>query len=141
MVIHCSRLTNPAADNVTLFGLGGGFPVELSEYAPLASLDTAGMFHDGFTDTLETPLCDAVSTTLPEIDHVFDGVGDGSVGEPLDADDPLPPHAAAHSTASAPDASRKDCLDTVTTEIASSTPTREVHRELSAVQKLSIGIL
>ncbi len=99
IVIHCSRLTKPLAVNVTLLGLGGGFPPELSVYQPLASVETAGMFHDGLTDALETLLCAAVSTTVPETDHLFVGVGvgDGSVGEPLDADPP-PPHAATHRT-------------------------------------------
>src|SRR5215510_16288330 len=96
IVIHCSRFTNPLADSVTLLGLGGGFPLALKEYPPFASVETAGMFQDGFTDALDTPLCPAVSTTLPETDHVLDGVGDGSVGEPFDADDDPPPHAAVH---------------------------------------------
>ena len=87
----------PVAVNVTLLGLGGGFPPELSVYQPLASVETAGMFHDGLTDALETLLCAAVSTTVPETDHLFVGVGDGSVGEPLDPDAP-PPHPATHST-------------------------------------------
>ena len=82
------------------------------------------MFHDGFTDAFDTPLCAAVSTTLPETDHVFDeGVGDGSVGEPLDADDDPPPHAAADRIAIEQDARRMDSLDTVTAELASATPT------------------
>jgi hypothetical protein len=72
----------------------------------LVSVDTAGMFHDGLTEAFDTPLCPAVSTTLPETVHVFVGVGDGSVGEPFDADDP-PPHDAAHRIASAPDPRRR----------------------------------
>ena len=140
IVIHCSRFTNPLAVNVTLLGLGGGFPLALNEYPPFASVDTAGMFHDGFTDAFETPLCAAVSTTLPETDHVFDdGVGDGSVGEPLDADDP-PPHAVADRIANPVEARRTNNLDTVTVELASATPTSDRARSQSPDRKLSIGV-
>jgi hypothetical protein len=131
---------NPVAVKVTLLGLGGGFPLELSEYAPLPSVDTAGMFHDGLTDAFETPLCAAVSTTLPDTDQVFDdGVGDGSVGEPLDDDDP-PPHAVAHRIANPLDARRTDSLDTVIAELAIATPTSDRARGESPDQKLSIGV-
>lgn len=113
IVIHCSRLTKPLADKVTLLGLGGGFPLALNEYPPFASVETAAMFHDGFTDALDTPLCAAVSTTLPDTDHAFEvGVGEGAVGEPFE-DDP-PPHEAAHTSVSARHQRPTDCLDTAT---------------------------
>jgi hypothetical protein len=138
IVIHCSWLTNPLAVSVTLLGLGGGFPLELNEYPPFASVATAGMFHDGATEAFDTPLCAAVSTTLPEIDHEFDGVGEGSVGDPFDAEDP--PHAAAQSKATALDPRQKDSLDTVTVELASATPICDLAWSQSPIQKLSIGV-
>jgi len=82
------------------------------------------MFHDGWTDAFDTPWCPAVSTTLPETDHVLPDVGEGFVGdEPLD-DDP-PPHAAAQASAIAVavDPRRRCILVTVTAEFASNTPT------------------
>src|SRR5262245_37793308 len=95
------------------------------------------MFQDGFTDALDTPLCPAVSTTLPETDHVFDGVGDGSVGEHLAADDPLPPQLAAQRLRNAPDTRQRASLDTVTAKLASATPTSDVACSQSPNHELS----
>ena len=108
-----------------------------SENVPLASVETAGMFHDGLTEALDTPWCPAVSTTLPETDHLFAGVGEGSVGEAPEEDPP--PHADAQRIAAAAEARRRGNLRTVTGGMASTTPGMRARSMRWPIHKASSG--